>query len=112
MILENPEKAVSSYNRLGLQYNLVAEGIYRVRTAIDPFSREYERFIIAGLIAFDMRRMMGQGDKYATEGPGFGGRLRVKMRAVREAIGGLSQSSLHEIDLAANASGIEAAYGS
>jgi|HubBroStandDraft_6_1064221.scaffolds.fasta_scaffold402871_2 hypothetical protein len=110
MILSNPESAVAQYNRVGLHYNLVAEGIYRARVGIDPFSGEYERFIIAGLIAFDIERMMGQGDKYATDGPGFRGRLKVKMRAIREAVGDLSVSCLNKIDLAANTSRIEAAY--
>lgn len=110
MILEDPESAVADYNRRGCHYNLVAEGIYQMRANIDPFSEEYEPFIIAGLIAFDMGRMMGQGDKYAVGGRGFRGRLRAKMRAIRLAVGDLPASCLHQVDLAAGASAIETAY--
>ena len=111
MILDHPERAVARYNQLGLHYNLVADGIYRVHAGIDPFSEEYERFIIAGLLAFDMGRMMGQGDKYAVDGCDFRSRLRAKMRAIRSAIGDLpGSSSLHQIDLAARAGAIETAY--
>ena len=110
MILDDPERAVARYNQLGLHYNLVADGIYRVLAGIDPFSEEYERYIIAGLLAFDMVRMMGQGDKYAVDGGAFRSRLRAKMRTIRPAIGDLPGSSLHRIDLASRAGAIETAY--
>ena len=110
MILDQAESAVTRYNELGLHYNLVAEGIYRVRAGIDAFSDEYERFIIAGLLSFDMGRMMGQGDKYAVDGRGFRSRLRAKMRAIRSVVGSLAGCSLHQIDLAIHASAIEIAY--
>lgn len=42
-----------------------------MRAATDPFSDQYERFNIAGLLAFDMGRMMGQGDKYGDREPSF-----------------------------------------
>src|SRR5580704_8071619 len=99
MILRNPESAVAAYNRRAVHYNLAAEGIYRMRAGIDPFSGEYEPFIIAGLIAFDMERMMGQGDKYAVEGSGFRIRLRAKVRAIRDMIGDLPAACLHQVDL-------------
>ncbi len=101
MILDDPERAVARYNQVGVHYNLVAEGIYRERTSTDPFSEEYELFIIAGLLAFDMGRMMGRGDKYTVEARNFRSRLRAKMRAIRPVIGDLPSSSLTQVDLAA-----------
>lgn len=71
MIFAHAESAVTRYNESGLHYNLVAEGIYRARASIEAFSEEYERFIIAGLLSFDVGRMMGQGDKDAADGRGF-----------------------------------------
>ena len=79
-----------------------------LRGDIDPFAERYESFIIAGLLVFDMLRMMGRGEKYAVDG--FRSRLRAKMRTIRPAIGDLIGSSLHDIDLVAHARAIEAAY--
>jgi hypothetical protein len=93
VILHHPENAIARYNHIGVHYNLAADGIYRVRATVDPFSEEYESFIIAGLIVFDIGRMMGQGDKYAAEGCGFRSRLRAKIRAVRPAIGLVSRGN-------------------
>lgn len=98
MILDHTESAIARYNQMGVHYNLAAEGIYRARAVIDPFAEEYESLIIAGLLVFDMGRMMGRGDKYAVDGGGFRSRLRAKMQAIRPAIGDLIGSSLHEID--------------
>jgi len=110
MILDHPESAIARYNQTGVHYNLAADGIYRVHAVIDPFSEEYESLIIAGLLAFDMGRMMGRGDKYAVEARGFRSRLRAKMRAIRPVIGDPLGCWLHRIDLAAHARAIETAY--
>jgi len=110
VILDDPERSIARYNQIGLHYNLAADGIYRARASIDPFSEEYEPFIIAGLLVFDMGRMMGHGSKYAFESHGFRSRLRLKMGAIREVIGALAASGLHEIDLATHAGAIETAY--
>jgi hypothetical protein len=56
--------------------------------------------------------MMGQGNKYAIEARGFRRRLRAKLRIIREAIGDLAASCLHQVDLAAYAGAIETAYNS
>jgi hypothetical protein len=110
MILDHPERAVARYNQLGVHYNLVAEVIYRARSGTNSFSEEYERFIIAGLLVFDMGRTMGRGDKYTVEGRGFRSRLRAKMRAIRQVIGDLPSSCLNQIDVTACGSAIEIAY--
>ena len=110
MILDDATRAIDRYNRIGLHYNLASEGICRMRETRDPFSQEYEPYIIAGLIAFDMERMMGQGDKYELDGHSFRSRLRRKMQTVREVLQEVPSASLHQADLAAFASAIEAAY--
>jgi hypothetical protein len=110
MILDHPESAIARYNQVGVHYNLAADGIYRVHAVSDPFSEDYESFIIAGLLAFDMGRMMGRGDKYASEGGGFRSRLRAKMRIIQPAIDDFIGSCLHEIDLIAHARTVETAY--
>ena len=111
MILDNPKAAIAEYNRRGVHYNLAAEGIYRRRVGIDPFSEDFEPIVIAGLLAFDMGRMMGSGDKYAVGNNAFRSRLRPKMRALRTMINGLSESRLHETDLVEAAASIRSAYG-
>ncbi len=72
MILERVDTAIAEYNRSELHYNLVADAIYRARETTDPFSSEYEPYIIAELIAFDMERTMGAGCKYEVAGTGVG----------------------------------------
>jgi hypothetical protein len=110
MILDHPESAIARYNQMGVHYNLAADGVYRAHAVIDPSSEEYESFIIAGLLAFDMGRMMGPGNKYALKEGSFRGRLRAKMRAIRSSIGDLLGYCLHQVDLGDCASAIEAAY--
>jgi len=110
MILDRAEIAVAEYNRGGLHYNLVADAIYPARETMNPFSAEYEPYIIAGLIAFDMRRTMGDGDKYEANGTGFRARVRAKMRSVRERLKGVPLVCLRQIELASFDNEIKEAY--
>jgi len=110
MILDRAGTAIPEYNRACVHYNLVADAIYRARETIDPFSAEYEPYIVAGLIVFDMERTMGAGDKYETSGTGFRARLRAKMRGVRERLEGVPLVCLHQIELASFHDRITEAY--
>jgi hypothetical protein len=110
MILDRAETAIAEYNRGGLHYNVVADAIYRARETLDPFSVEYEPYIIAGLIAFDMAKWMGAGDKYEVNGAGFSARLRAKMRSVRELLKGVPLICLRQIELASFDNEIKKAY--
>jgi len=110
MILDRADAAIAAYNRSGLHYSLVADKIYRARETMDPFSAEYERCIVDGLLAFDMGRTMGRGDKYEASGTGFRARLRAKMRGVRERLRGVPLVCLHQIQLASFRDPITAAY--
>jgi hypothetical protein len=58
---EHAADYIAAYNGRCVHYNLIAEGVYRARRRIgDHLSQEYEPFIIAGLLGFDMGRTMGQ----------------------------------------------------
>ena len=110
MILDRADIAIAEYNRGGLHYNLVADAIYRARETMDPFSAEYEPYIVAGLIAFDMAPWMGAGDRYEANGTGFRARLRTKMRTVRERLKGVPLVCLRQIELASFDNEIKEAY--
>jgi hypothetical protein len=109
-ILDPAATAIAEYNRVGLHYNLIADAIYRARDTMDPFSSEYEPYIIAGLLVFDMGRMMGAGDKYNFSEAGFRTRLRAKMASVREQFEGVPLVCLHQVDLVSFADRITEAY--
>src|SRR5579859_4133377 len=112
MILSNVEQDIASYDCLGVHYNVVADAIYKMRHEVhDPFSEEYLPFIVAGLIAFDMGRMMGKGarQKYCPGEKGFAFRLLQKMQTVRTLVGNL-HSELSGINLSEAAKPICKAY--
>ncbi len=82
-ILENAVTKIAHFNAEGLHYNLVATEIYRVRSQFEnPFDKSYLPYIIAGLAAFDMGRMMGIR-KYSFDNNGFAARLYTKLQQVR-----------------------------
>src|ERR1700687_3328331 len=81
---ERAPNHVSTYNARCLHYNLVADGVYNARRRIgDALSPEFEPYIVAGLLGFDMGRTMGGGDVYSVDS-GFAGRLRRSLRAATE----------------------------
>jgi len=110
MILDRADIAIAEYNRGGRRYNLVADAIYRARETMDPFSVEYEPYIVKGLIEFGMGRTMGAGDEYEAKGTGFRVRLRAKMRSVRGRLKGVPLVCLRQIELASFDNEIKEAY--
>jgi len=75
-ILEDAKRKITRFNEVGLHYNLMVNQIYgkRFLQSIDPFDKSFLQYIIAGLISFDIGRMMGD-TKYEFEANGFGMRL-------------------------------------
>ena len=114
MILKNATRKVARYNEVGLHYNLVANQIYEKRFVddTDPFDTSFLRYIIAGLISFDMRRMMGKGlvAKYEIEAGGFASRLNSKLQEIRPLLDPLINLNLTQTNLEQNSHAIEAAY--
>jgi hypothetical protein len=61
-LLENAADKIKRYNQVCVHYNLVANAVYReLHASKRPFSINYEPYLIAALISFDMGRMMGKG---------------------------------------------------
>ena len=87
----------------------MAEAIYHFRESVDPFSPEYEPYIIAGLIAFDMERQMGDGDKYDPDS-GFRRRLRTKLQDIQKCLRKTPLVCLDQVELASVETRIAAAY--
>jgi len=86
LIPSNAEQKINEFNRIGFHYDLVAKKIYRQRRSCDdPFDdQSFMRYIIAGLISFDMGRMMGKVEEaYDFEGKGFGSRLNSKLQEIK-----------------------------
>jgi hypothetical protein len=100
MITDNAEIKIARFNEIGLHYNLVADSIYKKRYSdgIDIFSEEYLRYVIAGLISFEMERMMGSGSKYDFNN-GFALRLFSKLQQIRPVLTPLINLSLAEINI-------------
>lgn len=85
-ILEGASDRIALYNRYCLHYNLAADAIYaELRRTRAPLSCAYQPFLVAGLIAFDVGRSMGQGweQKYDPDRGGFACRLRKKLEVLR-----------------------------
>lgn len=91
---------IARYNEMGLHYNLVANQIYEKRFAgsADPFAESFLPYVIAGLISFDMGRMMGS-EPYETRGDGFASRLNCKLHDVSPLLKPLMNTALTEINL-------------
>ena len=112
LILRNAKQKLARFDRLGLRYNLVAKEVYhKRRSCVDPFGRSFLQYIIAGLISFDMGRMMGKGeDKYKMEDDGFGSRLKSKLQEIKPILTPLMKLSLTKIDLQQHKDAIGEAY--
>jgi len=100
VILTNAEAKIERFNHVGLHYNLVANQIYEKRFAgdTDPFAESFLPYVIAGLIAFDMGRMMG--DKpYEINANCFASRLNRKLQNLISELKPLINTALTEINL-------------
>ncbi len=111
MITDNAEIKIACFNEAGLHYNVAAEVIYRKRysNGIDTFSQEYLRHVIAGLISFDMGRMMGAGNQYDFN-HGFAARLFLKLQQLRPVLEPLMNLHLAEINIDQEARNIMESY--
>ena len=97
MLIDEAHSKLKRYNEYCVHYNLVAEGCYhKLAQAGDPFSEAYFPYIVAALIAFDMRRQMGKGarNKYDPAANGFATRLKKKIETVRPLLSPLIHEDL------------------
>jgi len=101
MLLKNATDKIEQYNSMCLHYNIIADAIYRKRTEIaSPFSAEFRRYIIAGLIAFDMGRMMGEANnRYNDDIDNFGGKLSKKLNKISELLGPIISETIDKVDI-------------
>jgi len=75
LLNERARDCVALYDAGFVHYNLIADGVYRARKKVGgPLQPEFERFIVAGLLGFDMGRTMGREDRYSLN-MGFARRL-------------------------------------
>lgn len=114
MIIDDVERKIERFNEIGLHYNLVADQIYVKRFAqgTDPFSVAYLSYVMAGLIVFDMERMMGASfEKFDFNGKGFAYRLSTKVKQISQELRPLMNVNLtDEINLQQHGSAIINAY--
>jgi len=107
MLLSNVAERLAAYERHGLHYHLAAMGIYAAREEIgDVFSPDYQPYIIAGLIAYDMARFLGD-EPYGREKPykgekpykkEFALRLREKLEKVKTSLEPILLKSLSTVE--------------
>ena len=114
IITDDADSKISRFNKLGRHYNLVAEAIYKYReTCGDLFGPEYQSYITAGLIVFDMQRMMGKGmnEKYDTSAGGFASNLSAKLQEIKPYIKHLlDNKNIVNVDIDAEKNNITESY--
>ena len=113
MIIERASSKIASFNGTGYHYNFVAERIYVYRErCANPFGADYLPYIVAGLISFDIGRMMGEGSeqKYNISKNGFATKLFNKLQKSKGLIGHLADSSILDIDINKETDSIRQAY--
>ncbi len=113
MITSNALSKIARFNATGYHYNFVAERIYSYRKQChDPFGADYLPYIVAGLISFDIGRMMGEGSeqKYDILKDGFATKLFSKLQRLKDFIGHLADSSILDIDINKETDSIKQAY--
>ncbi|HJX70196.1 MAG TPA: hypothetical protein VJ441_03785, partial [Dehalococcoidia bacterium] len=105
--LTNATQKIARFNDIGLHYNLVANQIYKKRFAgsTDPFAKSFFPYIIAGLISFDMGRLMG-AKPYEV----FASRLNHKLQNVSPLLKSLMNTTLTQINLQEYLDPISEAY--
>jgi len=109
-ITENAKVKIAYFNEIGLHYNLVADQIYKKRRGIsNPFDKSFLLYIVAGLIAFDIGRMMG-ADPYSVKGSGFASRLSTKLVLIKPLLEPLLNDDILSVDLLKHDSNIKKAY--
>jgi hypothetical protein len=114
MITSNAKKKIKEFNRIGLHYNLVADAVYNKRkTMKSPFNKKYLKYIIAGLISFDMGRMMGDNrTRYGFKTGEFAALLARKLSKIQRPIYHLIVSDLNltRLDIEKESQCIKKAY--
>jgi hypothetical protein len=113
MIISNASSKIARFNATGYHYNFVAERIYAYRKQCpDPFGADYLPYIVAGLISFDIGRMMGLGSeqKYDISKNGFATKMFNKLRVLNGFIGHLVDKSILDTDFNKEKDKIKHAY--
>ena len=113
MITSNASSKIARFNALGYHYNFAADRIYAYRKqCADPLGVAFLPYIVAGLIAFDMNRMMGEGteQKYDIQKGGFAYKLFNKFKGLNSFIGHLIDASILDTDINKEKDNIKYAY--
>jgi len=112
VILEGAKGKIDKFDKIGLHYNIVADQIYKERLGRDPFDESFLPYIIAGLISFDLGRMMGTERYDVKRSKSFASRLKCKLQRIQKEtrIKQLLSFSLTQIDLELYKDDIDQAY--
>ena len=109
-ILDNAAAKITRFNDEGLHYNLVADAIHKMRAGVeDPFDKPFLRYLIAGLVAFDMARWIG-AKPYDFGTGGLASRLNSRLQRIKPLLEPLMKLSLAQIDLQEQSEAIITAY--
>jgi len=107
-ITANAKEKIARFNAEGLHYNIIANEIYNKRKYIDPFSKSFLEYVIAGLTVFDLGPRMGS-NKYDFKS-GFASRLDSKLRGIKQLLESLMGISLGQISLQKHSDAVMTAY--
>jgi hypothetical protein len=99
-ILKNAKKKISYFNRIGIHYEAVYHFIIRKREQISElWNDEFIDAITAGLISFDMQRMMGKNKYLAGGDDSWASKLKNALQQHLSTIEGMREYALQSIDL-------------
>lgn len=99
-ILKDAAKKVAYFNRTGVHYEVVYHFVVRKRAETpEIWNDDFIDAITAGLISFDMQRMMGR-NKYLVSGEGsWASKLKVALQPFKSGIERLRKFKLQDVDL-------------
>ncbi len=109
-ILNDARNAIAKYDATCLHYNLIAEGVYSARMRFaGPFDPGFTPYIVAGLLGFDMRHMMGK-DPYLLEAVSFATKLREALSLIGPMIQDFVGDALDACDFLSHSAELQTAY--
>ena len=109
-ILQDAPAKIVRFNSQGLHYNIVANRVYAARDRWwSPFDKNYQRFVVTALVAFDMERLTGE-NQYALDGGHFAERLNAKLKSIESLLEPILDRSLDRAGLIRHAASIKRVY--
>ena len=98
-ILYNADKKIKHFNRIGIHYEAVYHYVISKRKETDEiYDKDFIDDIVAGLISFDMQRMMGKKKYFAEGKKSWAEKLHSALETHKEDLENLRSYKLQSVD--------------